>query len=256
MVLAEPHRRYNALTDEWVLVLGRTHAPAVAGPPRPSRAGSGSPATTRAATCARATRGRTASPTPGTRTPSSSPTISPPCDPTVPRRASRKADLLRAEGERGTCRVLCFSPRHDLTIGRMTSGRPCVASSTCGPSTRPSSAGRTAGCRSSRTAARPWARRTRIRTARSGPARPSRSQAVREDATQLRWCDRTGQRLLLAYAAQEHGGPRGRGGERRLARGRALLGGLAVRDAGPAAAARSAACRTWERRNATPWRPR
>jgi UDPglucose--hexose-1-phosphate uridylyltransferase len=27
--------------------------------------------------------------------------------------------LLRAEGEQGTCRVLCFSPRHDLTIARM-----------------------------------------------------------------------------------------------------------------------------------------
>lgn len=27
--------------------------------------------------------------------------------------------LLRAEGERGTCRVLCYSPRHDLTLGQM-----------------------------------------------------------------------------------------------------------------------------------------
>ena len=25
--------------------------------------------------------------------------------------------LLRAEGERGTCRVICFSPRHDLGLG-------------------------------------------------------------------------------------------------------------------------------------------
>lgn len=28
--------------------------------------------------------------------------------------------LLRAEGERGTCRVICFSPRHDLTLARMS----------------------------------------------------------------------------------------------------------------------------------------
>ena len=28
--------------------------------------------------------------------------------------------LLRAEGERGTCRVVCFSPRHDLTLATMT----------------------------------------------------------------------------------------------------------------------------------------
>src|SRR5512135_3677838 len=27
--------------------------------------------------------------------------------------------LLRAEGERGTCRVICFSPRHDLTLPQM-----------------------------------------------------------------------------------------------------------------------------------------
>ena len=34
--------------------------------------------------------------------------------------APRSSDgLLRAEGERGTCRVICFSPRHDLTLGRM-----------------------------------------------------------------------------------------------------------------------------------------
>ena len=29
--------------------------------------------------------------------------------------------LLRAEGERGTCRVICFSPRHDLTLATMQS---------------------------------------------------------------------------------------------------------------------------------------
>jgi UDPglucose--hexose-1-phosphate uridylyltransferase len=28
--------------------------------------------------------------------------------------------LLRAEGESGVCRVLCFSPRHDLTLAKMT----------------------------------------------------------------------------------------------------------------------------------------
>ena len=34
--------------------------------------------------------------------------------------ASIDDGLLRAEGERGSCRVVCFSPRHDLTLGRMT----------------------------------------------------------------------------------------------------------------------------------------
>ncbi len=30
-----------------------------------------------------------------------------------------KADLIVAQGEPGICRVICFSPRHDLTIARM-----------------------------------------------------------------------------------------------------------------------------------------
>lgn len=30
------------------------------------------------------------------------------------------AGLLHAEAERGVCRVLCFSPRHDLTLGKMS----------------------------------------------------------------------------------------------------------------------------------------
>jgi len=31
-------------------------------------------------------------------------------------------DLLRAEAESGTCRVVCFSPRHDLSLGGMAPG--------------------------------------------------------------------------------------------------------------------------------------
>ncbi|NWG12543.1 MAG: UDP-glucose--hexose-1-phosphate uridylyltransferase [Acidobacteria bacterium] len=31
-----------------------------------------------------------------------------------------RSGLVRAEGEAGICRVVCFSPRHDLTLGRMT----------------------------------------------------------------------------------------------------------------------------------------
>ncbi len=37
-------------------------------------------------------------------------------------------EILRAEGQPGTCRVLCFHPRHDLTLARMTTEqiRPVV----------------------------------------------------------------------------------------------------------------------------------
>jgi UDPglucose--hexose-1-phosphate uridylyltransferase len=36
--------------------------------------------------------------------------------------ASRESALLRAEHERGICRVVCFSPRHDLTLAGMDVG--------------------------------------------------------------------------------------------------------------------------------------
>jgi UDPglucose--hexose-1-phosphate uridylyltransferase len=39
--------------------------------------------------------------------------------PDVPQGSYRKHDLLIAESERGICRVVCFSPRHDLTLARM-----------------------------------------------------------------------------------------------------------------------------------------
>ena len=37
----------------------------------------------------------------------------------TPRDTRETAGLLQARGEPGVCRVLCFSPRHDLTIARM-----------------------------------------------------------------------------------------------------------------------------------------
>ena len=37
-----------------------------------------------------------------------------------PEATENKQGLLIAEAERGICRVLCFSPRHDLTLSRMT----------------------------------------------------------------------------------------------------------------------------------------
>jgi UDPglucose--hexose-1-phosphate uridylyltransferase len=39
--------------------------------------------------------------------------------PDVPQAASEPDSLLRFESERGTCRVICFSPRHDLTLPLM-----------------------------------------------------------------------------------------------------------------------------------------
>ncbi len=39
--------------------------------------------------------------------------------PDTPEETSNQADLLVSENERGICKVVCFSPRHDLTIARM-----------------------------------------------------------------------------------------------------------------------------------------
>jgi len=38
----------------------------------------------------------------------------------VPAGDTRESDLLVAEVERGRCRVVCYSPRHDLSLARMT----------------------------------------------------------------------------------------------------------------------------------------
>jgi UDPglucose--hexose-1-phosphate uridylyltransferase len=40
--------------------------------------------------------------------------------PDTPSGEFKEAGLLLAESERGICRVVCFSPRHDLTLARMT----------------------------------------------------------------------------------------------------------------------------------------
>ena len=40
-------------------------------------------------------------------------------NPDVPASHFNRGELMQAEGEPGECRVICFSPRHDLTLSRM-----------------------------------------------------------------------------------------------------------------------------------------
>jgi UDPglucose--hexose-1-phosphate uridylyltransferase len=114
---SEPHRRYNALIDEWVLVsAGRGLRPwlgAEEAEPEPN--------------------GQTFDPDcylcPGNARANGD--VNPDYPETFvftndfsalrPDTSTAAFDdgLLRAEGERGLCRVVCFSPRHDLTLGRM-----------------------------------------------------------------------------------------------------------------------------------------
>ena len=198
---------------------------------------------TRAATCAPATSAPTAPGTRTTRPPSSSPTTSRRCGRTSAMSVSRTG-CSWPRSQPGTCRVVCFSPRHDLTLTDMpTDGRARGHR----PVGRPDHRARRraiAGSRSSRTAARRWAPRTRIRTARSGRAPRCRSGPLARTPPSAATSRRHGRRLLLDVAAQESGGVRVVEEDDRVARARALLGGLAVRDAARAAAPRRTPVRT------------
>jgi UDPglucose--hexose-1-phosphate uridylyltransferase len=114
-----PHRRYNPLTGEWVLVspqrtqrpwLGQVEKPPVATPPAYDAECYMCPGNIRAA---------------GSRNPQYESTLVFDNDypALVAETASSRLDehgLLVAEPEGGICRVVCFSPRHDLTLAGMT----------------------------------------------------------------------------------------------------------------------------------------
>ncbi|MGE5262983.1 MAG: galactose-1-phosphate uridylyltransferase, partial [Acidobacteriota bacterium] len=117
-LFAQPHRRYNALTGEWILVSPqRTQRPWLGQvetlPPEsrpqydadcylcPGNARSG-----------------------GARNPAYAHTFVFDNDfaALVPDTAAARLDeagVLRAQSERGVCRVICFSPRHDWTLPDM-----------------------------------------------------------------------------------------------------------------------------------------
>jgi UDPglucose--hexose-1-phosphate uridylyltransferase len=206
VVLADPHRRYNPLTDEWVLVsVERTRRPWQGRrdhhPPTPLP--SYDPG---CYLCPGNTRAN------GETNPAYAETFVFTNDfaalrPDSSAEVFGDGDLLRAESERGTCRVLCFSPRHDLAMGRMAPDAVrgiidlwAEHSAELGRTYRWvqvfENRGQAMGASSPHPHGQIWA----------GTALPV--QASREDAAQQGWCDRTGQRLLVAYATQEHDGPR------------------------------------------------
>ena len=117
-MFSAPHRRLNCLTGEWVLVSphrtarpwqGQVEAGATGRRPSYDPACYLCPGNERAG---------------GARTPEYSTTFVFDNDfaalnpGTEPERSDR-AGLLIADSERGICRVVCFSPRHDLTLGQM-----------------------------------------------------------------------------------------------------------------------------------------
>ncbi len=204
-LFAQPHRRYNPLTDEWLLVsagrerrpwLGREEPPPLEHRPTYDSACYLCPGNVRAG-------GEHNPDYPSTFVFTNDfPALQP--DALTDRFAE---GLLLAEGVRGTCRVVCFSPRHDLTLAQM----------------RPPDVRRVVDVWAAESAALgeryQWVQVFENQGAAMGASSPHPHgqiwagialprEAIKEDLAQRRYFEKTGRRLLLDYAAQEAGGAR------------------------------------------------
>jgi UDPglucose--hexose-1-phosphate uridylyltransferase len=201
----EPHRRRNALTGEWVLVsAGRTKRPWLGAeePEPPEERPAFDPD---CYLCPGNTR------VSGDVNPAYATTFVFTNDFAALRPDASDArvgdGLFRAEGTRGTCRVVCFSPRHDQTLADMdTHAIRDVIDVWADQTTE-------LGSRY------PWVQVFENRGAAMGASNPHphgqiwTGDAVPVEATleadqQERHWARTGRRLLVDYAQAECGGPR------------------------------------------------
>ena len=201
-----PHRRYDPLTDQWVLVsAGRTKRPWLGRKERRTAADTRPAYDPECYLCpgnARVSGGKNPDYTSTYAFTNDFAALGPDAG-----EEHLHDGLLVAEAEPGTCRVLCFSPRHDLTLTRMPEAgvRDVIdlwadQTSELGGSYRWvqifENRGEAMGASNPHPHGQVWA----------GSALPA--SGAREDAAQRRHHDETGRRLLLDVVAQESGGVR------------------------------------------------
>jgi UDPglucose--hexose-1-phosphate uridylyltransferase len=202
---ADPHRRFNQLTGQWVLVsAGRTNRPwqgQEESPPAEERPAYDPtcylcPGNTRAGGHTNPTYESTFVFT------NDFAALRPDTDP-----GGLVDGLLVAEGEQGTCRVICFSPRHDVTLAQMAEADVLRVVELWASQTEELGA------------QFPWVQVFENRGPEMGASNPHPhgqiwagsaipNEALAEMTTQRAYAEQTERRLLLDYAAQESGGPR------------------------------------------------
>ena len=205
LLSTEPHRRYNPLIDEWVLVsAGRERRPWLgAEEPEADIAGPAFDPDCYLCPGNPRTNGDINPMYPETFVFTNDFSALRPDTPT----AAFDDGLLRAEGERGLCRVVCFSPRHDLTLGRMPADAVrrvidlwAEQTDELGASHRWvqvfENRGEAMGASNPHPHGQIWA----------GTALPN--EGARELAAQRSYRDRTGHRLLMDYVVHESAGER------------------------------------------------
>jgi UDPglucose--hexose-1-phosphate uridylyltransferase len=204
-LLAQPHRRYNPLCDEWLLVSSeRTRRPWL-GLEETPQSDDLPPFDPGCYLCPGNARAN------GQRNPAYDSTFVFTNDfaalqPDTPR-GRLDHGLLQAKSEPGTCLVICFSPRHDLTLSKMSPAE--VRRVVDLWATESSDLGERYS----------WVQVFENRGVAMGGSNPHPhgqiwagnelpTEAAKEDAGQRRYFETTGRPLLLDYAEQEVSGPR------------------------------------------------